>query len=320
MGVTGVLLAAFGGPECLDAVEPFMCRLMGRAPDPIAVDAAKARYESIGGGSPLATTARRLADALAERLADEDAAVECGMRYCEPAIGEAVDALVRGGADRIVWLTLSPFESAVSTGAYRRAVEDAVAEHGSVTLVEAADYHAAGPFADLLARACEDALAGLPPAAKKAVLLTAHSLPVAEASDDPYEDQLRETAELVAQRAGLGGADARGCGVEGLADAFGGVGGVAPWALAYQSAGRRGGEWLGPSLEHAFRALGVAGFEAVAVCPIGFALDHMETLYDLDVEAAAKAAEAGLAFARGRVPNDAPAMIDVYEAAVRQVW
>ena len=114
---------------------------------------------------------------------------------------------------------------------------------------------------------------------------------------------------------GLGVAD----GFEALAgvDAFGGRNGDAPWLLAFQSKGRRGGAWLGPDLDDVIDAAGAAGYRALVVLPIGFALDHMETLYDLDVSSAERARDAGLLFARALAPNDAAPMIDALAASVR---
>jgi len=153
---------------------------------------------------------------------------------------------------------------------------------------------------------------------KGIVIFTAHSLPVSDVATDPaYVDQLRETATAVAASAGLGkptGFDS----LPGL-EAFGGPGLTAPWLLAFQSKGRRGGEWLGPDLDDVIAAAVAAVYAVVIVVPIGFAVDHMETLYDLDVRAADPVFSADREFVRVPVLNAAPPFIEVLADAVRKV-
>ena len=312
---TGVVLTAFGGPDCLEAVGPFMRSIMGRQPSEDAISEACERYEAIGGGSPLPAMAARIADSLERDLsAGGDVAVAVGMLHSHPSIAAAVDALARAGVERIVSLSLSPFDAAATTGAYSEALDAAALTHPGLTAVLAPGYSRSDAFVSALAQQARTVLGN--PARDTLVVFTAHSLPVADLEADPsYVVQLRETAEAVAIATGLGTAD----GFSALAgiEAFGGHGGTAPWMLAFQSKGKRGGAWIGPDLDAVIAAAAEAGLRGVVVLPIGFAVDHMETLYDLDVVAAQQADSLGLGFARATAPNDSELLIEALAESVR---
>jgi ferrochelatase len=313
---TGILLTAFGGPDCIESVGPFMSNLMGREPSPEIVARAQSKYESIGGCSPLPERTAEIADALKARLRADghDVEVRVGMRYWHPTIAESFDGLVADGAGRIVQMSLSPFESAVSSGAYRSAVERAGEDHPGVELVEAASFHDAAGFVEALAAGARAAIDGLG-CLRPLVVFTAHSLPVADSeADGRYVEQLRATTAAVAARLALPAGDV-GAEVLPRMPVFG-HSGERPWLFTYQSRGMTPGEWLGPQIEDVMDAAGAAGFDGVAVCPIGFGTDHMETLYDLDVVAARRAAAAALAFTRGAAPNASPAMIEALASCI----
>jgi ferrochelatase len=348
MARTGVLLTAFGGPDRLDAVAPFMCSIMGGEPSDEMLTEARRKYLTIGGFSPLPAMAERIAAQLERVLGglplaevtDEDGGalglwsgamtslrttesvripVAVGMLHSEPSIERAVAELVDKGARQIVLASLSPFDAAVTTGAYRAAVTAALEGHPGVRVIESASYHRSDEFVGLFADNLNAALHEADILANKGIVVfTAHSLPVADVEADPsYVDQLRETVAAVAAGAGLGlpsGFDA----LPGI-EAFGGPGVTAPWLLAFQSKGRRGGEWLGPDLDEVIAAAMAAGFAVVIVCPVGFAVDHMETLYDLDVRAADPVFAADKEFLRVPVPNADPKYIDALADAIRKV-
>lgn len=311
---TGVLLTAFGGPSDLDGIVPFMRSLLGMEPPEAMVAGTRRKYLAIGGRSPLPAMGGRIAAAVEAALR---VPVALGMRHAEPSIASAIGALAARDVRTVVVVSLSPFDAEVTTGAYATAVQQALAEHPGMHAVAAQPYHLATPFVGFLAEAVVEALAGLgAPSRRVLTVLTAHSLPVEDLERDPsYVVQLQQTASAVTAIAKLGtpGVFAGLAGVE----AFGRDAGPTPWLLAFQSKGRRGGAWAGPDLDDVIDHAAAAGFEAVAVCPIGFALDHMETLYDLDVRAADRARAAGLEFGRAAVPNDDPRMIESLERAVR---
>lgn len=346
---TGVLLTAFGGPDRLDAVEPVMRSIMGVPPSDQVLAETRRKYLTIGGFSPLPGTAERIAAQLERTLnglpleeiddgetsglgmwggamssvragTDIRVPVVVGMLHSDPSIESAVAALADAGVRRIVHVSLSPFDAKVTTGAYRHAVEAAAAAYPGLRVIEAAGYHRSdgliGVFADGLNEALHDAdiLSN-----KGIVVFTAHSLLADDVRADPsYIDQLHETAAAVAAGAGLGG-PAGFRALPGI-EAFGGPGVTAPWLLAFQSKGRRGGEWVGPDLDDVIDAAIEGGFEVVIVCPLGFAVDHLETLYDLDVRAADRVLSADREFVRVPVPNADARMIEALSEAVRKVY
>jgi protoporphyrin/coproporphyrin ferrochelatase len=346
MAHTGVLLTTFGGPADLDEVGAFMRSIMRREPSDEQLDGTRRKYLTIGGASPLPALAERLAAQLERALsglppADEPESagmfgggsvsvagmragsgvkvpVAVGMLHSAPHIGDAVAALAEHGVRELAWVSLSPFDAEVTVGAYRAAVEAEGAKAG-MRVFEAAPYRASEPFVQFYGDAVSEAMHELDVLKHKTlVVFSAHSLPVADvAASDAYVQQLREAAREVAALAGLGQATGFHA-LEGI-DAFGGPGLTAPWLLAFQSKGARGGDWLGPDLIDVIDAAAAAGFQAVLVCPVGFALDHMETLYDIDVLAAGRALDAGMEFVRTPVPNDDPRMVEALVRSVRRV-
>ena len=285
---TGVLVMAYGTPATPDDVEAYYTHVRrGRPPTPELLDDLRARYEAIGGTSPLLELTRAQAACLAAALGD-GWVVELGMKHAPPFIEEGTARLAEQGVRRIVGLVLAPHYSALSVGEYaaRAAATQAVAD-GGVELTMVDSWHLAPGYVELLAArvlSAYDLLLVTDPNAVE-VVFTAHSLPERIlAAGDPYPDQLRETAQAVVARAGLG-----------------------RWSIAWQSAGRTPEPWIGPDLLSHLAERAEAGVEGVIVCPAGFVSDHLEILYDLDVEARQVAERLGLAFARTESPNDDPA-------------
>jgi protoporphyrin/coproporphyrin ferrochelatase len=173
---------------------------------------------------------------------------------------------------------------------------DAAADRLQLRFVE--HWHLQDGYLDLLAGRVRAAIRSLPaPVRGRAdVMFTAHSLPVRIlAEGDPYPQQLRETAEAVAERLDL-----------------------ERWSIAWQSAGRTSEQWIGPDILEVLRDLAANDSSAVVVCPAGFTADHLETLYDLDIEARTLAAELGLAWRRTRSLNADPAFLRVLARLVRE--
>jgi protoporphyrin/coproporphyrin ferrochelatase len=320
---TGVLLLGFGGPDSIESVEPFMCNLMGRVPSPELVGRICGNYERIGGRSPLVDIATSIAEKLAADLAEHghDVSVRVGMRYWHPYIEDALRELAELGCERIVTVSLSPFESKVASGQYRLAIEEALDSIGQLEIVEAPLASELPEFADFLAEAASVALGGLPAEQGTLVAFTAHSLPVSDLEPgDPYVAGLERTATEVAARLGWA-RGAAGAGKPLLADfsAFGAIETPQAWFMVFQSKGARPGAWLGPTIEELIGAAEAAGVQAIAVCPIGFMTDHMETLFDLDTVAAMRCAQAGLGFVRAPVPNDDDLVVSALAHSVAQL-
>ncbi|HEX8939353.1 MAG TPA: ferrochelatase [Candidatus Limnocylindrales bacterium] len=292
MSGDGVLLVAYGSPDRLDQVEAYYTDIRrGSAPPPELLDELLGRYRAIGGGSPLSAIVERQRTALERELAGRGRPlpVYAGMRHIEPRIAAVVARSAADGVDQLAVIALAPQASAMSSGAYRAAVEAGAAALGEaaprIAFVEswADEPH----LVEALASNVRDALARFADPAAVAVLFTAHSLPArVVAAGDPYPAQVALTARLVAERVGL--ADAR---------------------VAYQSAGRTGEPWLGPELRDAIRDLAATGTRDVLVCPVGFVADHLEVLYDIDIEARAVAESLGVRLERTASLNDDPVFV-----------
>jgi protoporphyrin/coproporphyrin ferrochelatase len=293
----GVLVMAHGTPARRDDIAPFYTRIRrGRPPSPEQLSELEARYAAIGGLSPL--TERTLAQVDGIRAALEQRApgryvVAYGAKHAEPLIEQAAAALRAAGVDRVIGLVLTPHGASLGSAEYLERAEAAL--DGTRPFVAVAPWYAEPDLVALLASRVTDALGALGAVGavghergevdqrRYPVLFTAHSLParVREAGDT-YPDQLEESARLVAEAAGL-----------------------ARWQVAWQSAGRTPEPWLGPDVRDVVRQLAETGdVDGVVVCPIGFVTDHLEVLYDLDVELAAVAAEVGLPLARTASLND----------------
>ena len=314
------MLLGFGGPQTIEAVRPFMCNLMQREPSDALVESVCARYEAIGGGSPLPRIAGEIAAGLEARLSagGEDVPVRVGMRYWDPFIGDSIAELTSLGCTRIVTVSLSPFESKVASGAYREAIETARQDAAGLEIVEAPLASTLGAYDAFFVGSTRAAIAQAADGERAVVAFTAHSLPESDlVENDPYVAGLQTTAAAIAEKLGFapGHEGAGGDIAEGFS-AMGSSGGPHPWYLVYQSKGAKPGAWLGPVLEELVDAVAVSGGRALVVCPVGFMTDHMETLWDLDCVAAGYAADKGVEFVRAAVPNDDATLL---EAVARSV-
>ena len=278
-----VVLMAYGSPSRAEDIQAYLTDIRGGRPvSAEAVEELTERYRRIGGSSPLNEIAERQRAALERELG---LSVFVGMKHWRPRIAEAAERALAGGAERIVGLVLAPHYSAISIGGYRRQLEEAVAGRAELLFVDS--WHDHEPLIDLLAERIRGAGGH--------VVFTAHSLPARILDEgDPYRDQLLETSRLIAERAGIDN-----------------------WSFAFQSASATGEPWLGPDILEELERLHGKGAEDVLVAPIGFVSDHLEILWDIDVEAREKAAELGLELDRIESLNDDPAFIAGLAAIVR---
>jgi ferrochelatase len=206
------------------------------------------------------------------------------MRHWSPRIADAAGRALAGGANTVVGLVLAPHYSELSIGAYRRQLEEAVADRGEVVFVER--WGTEPGYVELLAGRLRGTAAH--------VVFTAHSLPARIlGAGDPYKDELLESSALVAERAG-----------------------IAEWSFSFQSASPTGEPWLGPDILDHLDDLHSQGIRDVLICPIGFVSDHLEVRWDIDVEAQEKAAELGMTLRRIEMPNADPAFVDVLKTLV----
>ena len=281
-----VVLMAYGSPERLGDVPAYYADIRGGRPiRPELLDDLVQRYRLLGieDGSPLNAITEQTRAALEREL---DVPVFTGMKHWTPRIADAAERAVAGGAQTVVGLVLAPHYSAMSIGGYRTQLAEALEGRAELAFIDS--WHDDAGFVEVLA----DRVRGT----EAHVVFTAHSLParVLE-TGDPYKDQLLETSQLVAERAGL-----------------------RTWTFSFQSESDTGEPWLQPDILDHLAELQGNRVRAVLVCPVGFVADHLEIRFDLDTEAAQRAAELALAFARIEMPNADPAFVRVLAGIVRR--
>jgi ferrochelatase len=308
MSPVGVLVMAHGTPAALDDLPAFYTEIRrGNAPPPELLADLERRYRSIGGTSPLNERTAAQVEAIGHALearAPGRFVVAAGAKFAPPRIEQAVGELGRAGVDRLIGLVLAPHYSAASVGDYARRAHAAAAalsrvDGGPLEVEMIEHWHSAPGFVALMAKRVQGAVERLAPGTRAGatVVFTAHSIPARlVAAGDPYETQVHESAAAIAEAAGLG-----------------------RWSVAWQSAGRTADAWLGPDVRDVITALPGSAASAVVVCPVGFVSDHLEVLYDLDIEARAVAEEAGITFARTASLNDDPEFCDVLAGVVLDV-
>jgi ferrochelatase len=276
---------AYGSPTRPEDIPAYFEDIRGGRPvRPEAVAELAERYRRIGGSSPLNEITERQRAALEHDLG---VPVYVGMKHWTPRIADAVDRALEEGAERIVGLVLAPHYSGISIGGYRDRLEDGVGNRAELVMIES--WHDHKPFVEILAERVGETDAH--------VVFTAHSLPARILDQgDPYKDQLLETSRLVAEQAG-----------------------VASWSFAFQSASPTGEPWLGPDILEELDDLYARGVRKVLVAPVGFVSDHLEILWDIDVEAREKADELGLELDRIESLNDAPEFARALSVLVEQV-
>lgn len=279
-----VLLMAHGTPESVDQMAEYL-RLVrgGREPSAELIEEMTHNWEAIGGRSPLTEITQQQGKALQAQLAAEglDVAVFVGMRNWRPFIADAMRAIAGTRARRILGIPLAPQFSTLSVQKYMDAAK--------ASLPNGVEFSCVRSFHDrpLLIEAFAEKVRAARPRPGEDIVFTAHSLPQRVASSgDPYPNEVAATAKAIAERCGIGS-----------------------YHTAYQSAGRTPEPWLGPDLSDHVRQRAAAGVRSMLVVPIGFVCDHTEILFDIDVQAAAAAREAGVALRRTESLNTSPTFI-----------
>jgi protoporphyrin/coproporphyrin ferrochelatase len=294
--LVGVLLMAYGSPERIEDLRPYLLDIRGGRETPNSlVEEMTERYRLIGGKSPLLMWTRRQGVALENRLNQRSAGngkrykVYFGMRHWEPRIKEAVEQILADGVQNVVGLVMAPHNSRMSIGAYFAKLQEAVQElDADINILPIEQWHDHPGFIAAIteqARTAQKAFGEEEPY----VIFSAHSLPARIlAQGDPYDSQLRETADLLSQSLGL--EDGR-------------------WQFSYQSAGKSAGPWLGPAIEEVISDLLHSGEKNILVVPIGFVCDHVEVLYDIDIVCKRLAEKHEARLMRSRSLNDSPTLI-----------
>jgi ferrochelatase len=306
----GILVMAYGTASGPDDVERYYTDIRGgRPPTPEHLQELKERYAAIGNRFPLLDITTGQAKGL-EAALDGGFRSYLGMKHSPPFIPEGVASMREDDIERAVGIVMAPHWSGMSIETYVDRVQKAVAEEGGPSFTFVRRFHDHPGFVRFLAGRVSDALEKLPDAERDdaAVIFSAHSLPQRSIENGEtrctycflcetscaYVDGLRETAELVS--AELGGID---------------------HTIGWQSAGRTADPWLGPPVEDVIRDL-AEKHPAIVVCSAGFVADHLEILYDLDIEAQEVAHEAGVTLVRTEMPNADPAFVEVLADVVRE--
>ena len=293
---TAVILIALGGPRSLDDVGPFMAAFMGRPAPPPVVTAVIERYKLIGGKSPLPELVKAQADALEKELGSEYRAYE-GFRYSSPTVAEAFERAIKQGARRVIALSMSPFATEVTTGAYKSAC-DALGS-GETCPLFIPSWHDNPLFIESWAEKIRSGLARFPETQRDSIvnIFTSHSIPIRYiVAGDPYQKQVEECVQLVVEKTG-----------------------IKNWRVAWQSKGSRATEpWIGPEVEPTMDKIAGEGYKNVLEIPIGFTCDHMETLYDIDIVHRAHAKKLGIYFERAESLNTSPIFIKALADIVKK--
>ncbi|HEY3289534.1 MAG TPA: ferrochelatase [Anaerolineae bacterium] len=293
----GVLVMAYGGPDKLKDVEPYLMDVRGGRPtSPAAVAEVRERYRVIGGRSPILERTQAQADAIQAALDPQRNVfrVYTGMRHWHPYINDVLADMAAAGINRAVGLVMAPHYSRMSVGVYYRKIDEA---HAPIAIRPIEQWHLLPGYLDALAGAIQTALFRFPEQTRASVpiVFTAHSLPERILTwGDPYPAQLQATVAAINGRFGQN-----------------------PHAFAYQSAAMTPEPWLGPDIAQVLTGLAESGQHEVLVAPIGFVCEHVEILYDIDVALQKQAHAAGMHLERIDMLNTAPAMIDGLAGLVR---
>lgn len=289
-----VLVMAYGGPDKLEDVEPYLLDVRGHreTPDHI-VEEVESRYQQIGGRSPILERTQSQAQGLARHLQDHEGQFDTfvGMRHWHPFIGDVVDHIAAAGYQRLVGLVMAPHYSRMSVGAYFDKLEEALEQlEQPMSTTGIRSWNTDPGLLVTLEDRIASGLAGFPPGKQSAVQLvfTAHSLPERILEwDDPYPAELRATVEALQERFPNHSSH-----------------------FAYQSAAMTGDPWLGPDAGEMMVDLIQQGRgKYFLVVPIGFVCEHVEILYDIDIEFQEMVSAAGGTLRRIEMPNDDPRMM-----------
>ena len=310
----GVLVMAYGTASGPEDVERYYTDIRGgRRPSPEHLEELRERYAAVGNRFPLLDITRQQAEGLERELnGDEVGAFRAylGMKHSSPFIAETVDRMRQDGIERAIGIVMAPHWSGMSVEGYLDRVREDVGE-GPPAFDFVRSYHDDPRFVSFLADRVAHAIGGLSAEERRGatVIFSAHSLPTRTVEDGSlrclrchacedmcrYRDGLAETADLVAGELGL-----------------------ARHTIAWQSAGRTDDPWWGPPIEDVLADLASQGCPAVVVCSAGFVADHLEILYDLDIEARGIAQRAGMRLVRTEMPNADPAFVRVLADVVRE--
>lgn len=288
----GLLVMAYGTPSSLDVVEAYYTHIRrGNPPSQEKLQELIDRYQAIGGVSPLNAITKNQVASLEKKLNERSTHFVfqsyMGMKHASPFIEDAIEEMAADGIASAISIVLAPHYSTMSIGGYNKTARDAAKRHG-IDLTSVAYYHLEPKYIEALVIRVEEALKEFKDQQDLMVLFTAHSLPekIVE-MNDPYPKQLKETASAIAEQLQL-----------------------SRWDNGWQSAGQTNVPWLGPDILDQMRVLKNKGVHKLLICPIGFVSDHLEVLYDIDIECMKLAEELTMQLVRTKSLNDDPLFIE----------
>ncbi|SFE26830.1 ferrochelatase [Alteribacillus iranensis] len=290
----GLLVMAYGTPRSLDEVEPYYTHIRrGRKPSEEALQDLISRYEAIGGISPLAKITEQQGENLKNRLNERVSDVEfdwyLGLKHIDPFIEDAVQNMKNDGVEEAYSIVLAPHYSTFSIKSYNGRVQDAVNKINGPEIHSVESWYDEPKFIDYWVGQLKKVMNDIPEDEKACVIFSAHSLPEKILQyGDPYPEQLKETAQLIAEKAG-----------------------IKNYEIGWQSEGNTPDPWLGPDVQDLTKDLArEEGYNAFVYCPVGFTADHLEVLYDNDVECKEACEEVGASYYRPEMPNAKTEFID----------
>jgi len=290
---TGVLIMAYGTPTTPENIEPYYTRIRhGRPPTPELLSDLVRRYSAIGGTSPLNERTDAQVDGIRnalEKLSPGKYDVRFGSKYEPPMLEEIAQTFKDDGFKKVIGLVLAPHSSTMSTLQYMTRAKEALGE--GIEFIEIGEWYEIPGFVEIIAKRVNEALAKVPTdrLENTQVLFSAHSLPEKIlANGDNYPDQLLDSAKRAAE-----------------------IAGVTEWDIAWQSAGRTADPWIGPDILDVLRAKRASGVTDIVSCPIGFVSDHLEVLFDIDIEAQGVAKEVDLNIVRTVSLNADQEFVDI---------
>ena len=297
----GVLVMAYGGPSSMEELPGYLSDIRsGRPTTPAVLEEISNNYRMIGGSSPLPAITKRQVAAVQESLGADAFRCYVGMRHWSPWIEEVVGEMLQDGITHAVSIVLAPHYSKLSVAKYQSKIADGLDMYrGEIKFAHISSYHDAPLYIQALAERVQMGLNEWAPEERDSVhvVFSAHSLPVRiMAMGDPYDSQLHETAQLVAERAGLP---------------------KEKWSWSYQSAGRSPEPWLGPPLDEHLTGLAEQGIRDIVSIPVGFVSDHVEILYDIDILAQNLAQQLGMRLVRPPALNEDPLYIQTLVDLIR---
>ncbi|GKV64890.1 MULTISPECIES: ferrochelatase [unclassified Sporosarcina] len=297
----GLLVMAYGTPNSYEDIESYYTHIRrGRPPAPEQLEDLRSRYEAIGGISPLARITEDQANALGSHLNEVQSDIEfhvyIGLKHIAPFIEDAVQKMHNDGIEEAVSIVLAPHFSTFSVKSYNGRAKEEADKHG-IRLTSVESWYKQPKFIEYWANQLRQTYDAMDEAEREntCLIVSAHSLPEKIlANGDPYADQLKETAEMITEAAG-----------------------VKTYALGWQSEGQTGEPWLGPDVQDLTRELfETKGYQSFVYTPVGFVSDHLEVLYDNDYECKIVCDEIGAAYHRPAMPNTDALFVDAMADAV----